>query len=55
VQTLFGEGLLLLGLVGAFAWQAPILVVLATGSWVSFALLLPTRVEDSQRPRSPDE
>jgi hypothetical protein len=51
-QTLFGEGLLLLGVVGAFALQAPFLIALASGSWLSLALLLPAEPAGSRGPHA---
>lgn len=48
-QTLFGEAFLLLAVAGTFFWQAPIVVVLATSSWLSLALLLPVQPD----PRDP--
>ncbi len=44
VHSIFGDALLLGGMVGAFLWQAPVLFPLAAGSWLSLALLLPVQL-----------
>jgi Zn ribbon nucleic-acid-binding protein len=46
VHSLFGDALLLAGFIGALLWQAPFVLLLASTSWLSLALLLPV---DSDR------
>ena len=41
VHSLFGDAMLLGGIAGALFWQAPFLMPLAAGSWLTLALLLP--------------
>lgn len=52
VHTLFGDAMLLGGLLGGFILQAPFFLFLASGSWLSLALLLP--VESARRGESSD-
>ncbi len=43
IHSLFGDAVLLGGVVGAFLWQAPFLLPLAASSWLSLALFLPVQ------------
>ena len=41
VHVLLGDAILVVGAIGAYVWDAPFLVPLALGSWLSLAVLLP--------------
>lgn len=48
VHTVFGDAVLLAGVVGALVWQAPVLRSAASGTWLTLALLLPIQPDPSE-------
>lgn len=48
VHSIFGDALLVAGVVGALYFQAPVLLTAASGSWLSLALLLPIQPDPDE-------